>query len=162
MPTLYTYESIVFGWEDGAKPAVRLTVALPRFGIQNAPFRSLPHDSSAPTSDQVHRKEGLSKQSVSILYPITLQFLSNTAARDVPYAHPAAPFELKQESVNKISKPQGSESTPTQVNSGYYHDLWDAPSRFWQPRVRQLEDAEMDAIMVRFYQAYKYSLTSSE
>jgi len=69
------------------------------------------------------------------------------STRDVPYAHPAAPFELKQESVNKISKPQGSESTPTRVNSGYYHDLWDAPSRFWQPKVRQLEDAEMDAIM---------------
>jgi len=63
---------------------------------------------------------------------------------DVPHAHPAAPFGLKQKSVNKISsKPQGS----TQLNTSYYHDFWDAPSRFWKPRVRQLEDAEMDAIM---------------
>jgi len=68
------------------------------------------------------------------------------SAPDVPHAHPAAPFELKQEFVNKMhvsSKPQGS----TQLNTSHYHDFWEAPSRFWKPRVRQLEDAEMDAIM---------------
>ncbi|KAF8803870.1 hypothetical protein BYT27DRAFT_7109315 [Phlegmacium glaucopus] len=74
---------------------------------------------------------------------------------EVPHAHPAAPLELKQkfsEFVNKIisSNPQGSQtktSTSSQINISHYHDFWEAPSRFWKPRVRQLEDKEMDAIM---------------
>jgi len=64
---------------------------------------------------------------------------------DVPHAHPAAPLELKQEFINKISsKLQGPDSASTQNT---YHDFWEAPPRFWKPRVRHMEDEEMDAIM---------------
>jgi len=76
-----------------------------------------------------------------------IRFLGKRAypiAPDVPHAHPAAPLVLKQEFVNKISsKPQGL----TQLNTSHFHDIWEAPSRFWKPKVRQLEDAEVDAVM---------------
>jgi hypothetical protein len=32
---------------------------------------------------------------------------------------------------------------------GVYGEFWDMPSRFWRPRVRELEEAEMEAITVR-------------
>jgi hypothetical protein len=31
---------------------------------------------------------------------------------------------------------------------GVYQEFWEMPSRFWRPRIRELEDAEMDAIVV--------------
>jgi len=77
---------------------------------------------------------------------------------DVPHAHAAAPLELQQQFLNKMnsSNPQGIQTkasakyTSSSVNISHYHDFWEAPSRFWKPRVRRLEDQEMDAIMVEW------------
>ena len=32
-----------------------------------------------------------------------------------------------------------------------YSDFWEAPPRFWKPRVREMSEAEMNAIMVRHF-----------
>ena len=29
-----------------------------------------------------------------------------------------------------------------------FSDFWEAPGRLWQPKVRQLEDVEIDAVLV--------------
>lgn len=96
---------------------------------------------------------------MSIRYAIAFQFLFCTAGPNVPNTHPAAPLELKQKSsefVNEInsSKPQDSQTKGSTESISIYHDFWDAPLRFWKPKVRQLDDEEMDAIMVRLYLVY--------
>jgi len=45
--------------------------------------------------------------------------------------------------------PTGSTSQPTSPESAttIYTEFWQAPPRFWKPRVRELEEEEMEAIM---------------
>lgn len=38
-----------------------------------------------------------------------------------------------------------------------YSHFWEAPSRYWKPRVRELEEWEMEAIMVRLHVVYSYT-----
>jgi hypothetical protein len=41
---------------------------------------------------------------------------------------------------------QSASSGPSKP--GVYQEFWEMPSRFWRPRIRELEEAEMDAIVV--------------
>ncbi|KAF9003417.1 hypothetical protein BDQ17DRAFT_1425373 [Cyathus striatus] len=73
---------------------------------------------------------------------------------EAPHAHPAAPAELREhfgEFLKKIqsSSPSSSQTTgpSSEGTKAVYNDFWEAPSRFWRPRVRELEDTEMEAIM---------------
>ncbi|KAF8164922.1 hypothetical protein B0H34DRAFT_647798 [Crassisporium funariophilum] len=81
---------------------------------------------------------------------------------DVPHAHPAAPTEFKQRFSEWVKSVRSPETAPepvakaspkadtNQSNVSHYDDYWEAPSRFWRPRVRYIEEDEMDAIMVRY------------
>jgi len=72
-------------------------------------------------------------------------------APDTPHPHPAAPLELKQRFSEFLAKMNSSASTQSASSKsvGVYNEFWEAPSRFWKPRIRHLEEAEMNAIMVR-------------
>ena len=67
--------------------------------------------------------------------------------------HPAAPAQLK-ETFSDFLKRYNSPSPPpgrnTQHNSQRvtFKDFWEAPVALWRPRIRQLEDAEIDAVLV--------------
>ncbi|TFK43132.1 hypothetical protein BDQ12DRAFT_674456 [Crucibulum laeve] len=73
---------------------------------------------------------------------------------EAPQAHPAAPAELKNHFADFVKKLEGSAESSSSKSSSkspseaaVFQDFWEAPSRFWKPRVRELEDAEVDAIM---------------
>ena len=61
---------------------------------------------------------------------------------DKPHPHPAAPAELKQKFLKKAEQ-----SISTRHN--VYKEFWESPGLFWQPKVRQLTEAEMESVMVR-------------
>jgi hypothetical protein len=71
-----------------------------------------------------------------------------------PHPHPAAPAELKARFSELLSRRQASEAPPTSdkasTSSSVFNEFWEAPSRFWRPRMRELEQEEIDAVMVRF------------
>jgi small subunit ribosomal protein YMR-31 len=67
--------------------------------------------------------------------------------------HPAAPTQLKETFSNflkKYNSPSPSSGRNAQQNSQglAFKDFWDAPAALWRPKVRQLEDAEIDAVLV--------------
>jgi len=65
--------------------------------------------------------------------------------------HPAAPAELKGRFAEFLAKmnfsPAKSSSGKGSSDVNVYREFWEAPTRFWRPRIRQLTDAEMDSIM---------------
>ncbi|KZT20620.1 hypothetical protein NEOLEDRAFT_1019284, partial [Neolentinus lepideus HHB14362 ss-1] len=65
-----------------------------------------------------------------------------------PHAHPAAPADLKEHFADFL-KNQKKLAAPSGVNVQsvqHYAEFWEAPSQFWSPRVRTLEDWEIDAV----------------
>lgn len=73
---------------------------------------------------------------------------------DTPHAHPAAPPELKKsfsEFVKKFQASADSAPSPTAQSPKtptVFPEFWQAPERFWKPRVRELDENEIDAILV--------------
>jgi small subunit ribosomal protein YMR-31 len=67
--------------------------------------------------------------------------------------HPAAPAQLK-ETFSKFLEKYNSPSPPSANNAQknprqrIFNDFWDAPGHVWRPRIRHLEDAEIDAVLV--------------
>jgi small subunit ribosomal protein YMR-31 len=67
--------------------------------------------------------------------------------------HPAAPAQLKEafsnflEKYNSISQSSGknAQQNPSRL---IFNDFWEAPGHLWRPKIRQLEDAEIDAVLV--------------
>ncbi|KAJ3712265.1 hypothetical protein C8R42DRAFT_687446 [Lentinula raphanica] len=72
-----------------------------------------------------------------------------------PHAHPFAPSEFQNKNYTQFSK-GASESGPSASSSSSssgsksnnaFQEFWEAPERFWKPRVHQLEEVEIDAIL---------------
>ncbi|KAJ7115767.1 hypothetical protein C8R44DRAFT_628625 [Mycena epipterygia] len=62
-----------------------------------------------------------------------------------PHAHPAAPPEFQK----RYSDVAAGPSTETRKGSpGVISEFWEAPERFWRPRIRELEESEIDAVLV--------------
>jgi len=61
-----------------------------------------------------------------------------------PHAHPAAPpeFQKRYSDVAASSSTEGKGKTGSVVG-----EFWQAPERFWRPRVRELEESEIDAVL---------------
>ncbi|KAJ7065922.1 hypothetical protein B0H15DRAFT_958471 [Mycena belliarum] len=62
-----------------------------------------------------------------------------------PHAHPAAPPELQKrfsDSVTALPPSAGKTKAGTVVP-----EYWEAPERFWRPRIRELENAEIEAVL---------------
>ena len=70
------------------------------------------------------------------------------------HPHPAAPSELQQAFSDFVKKFESSSSSVSQSNGAKggtkeaFGEFWEAPARFWRPRIRELEDGEIDAISV--------------
>jgi len=91
------------------------------------------------------------------LYPCRMAYIHTLTAPDTPHPHPAAPAEFKERFSEFLAKMNSSGASPktsstkpsSSGNVNTFDQFWEAPSRFWQPRVRDMSEAEMDAIMVR-------------
>ncbi|KAJ7695197.1 hypothetical protein B0H17DRAFT_1056775 [Mycena rosella] len=61
-----------------------------------------------------------------------------------PHAHPAAPPEFQQRysGVAAVSSDVGKSTSKSVVS-----EFWEAPDRFWRPRIRELEESEIDAVL---------------
>lgn len=78
---------------------------------------------------------------------------------EAPHAHPAGPAEYKahfSDSLKKFqsggSKSQSSgatqEAQTASKDTGAYEEFWQAPPRLWNPRIRNISEEEMDAVLV--------------
>jgi len=69
---------------------------------------------------------------------------------DPQHAHPAAPEELKKsfgEFLKKFQSPVkagGNESSP---GRHVYQEYWEAPSKFWNGRLKTMSEEEIDAVL---------------
>ncbi|KAF8216338.1 hypothetical protein K438DRAFT_1657513, partial [Mycena galopus ATCC 62051] len=61
-----------------------------------------------------------------------------------PHAHPAAPPEF-QKRYSDVAAPSSADSKGKTGSA--VSEFWLAPDRFWRPRVRELEDSEIDAVL---------------
>lgn len=70
------------------------------------------------------------------------------------HPHPAAPVQLKEAFSDFLQKykshlsPSSSKSIRQNPRGLMFNDFWEAPGHLWQPKIRHLEDAEIDAILV--------------
>ncbi|KAH9995165.1 hypothetical protein BJV74DRAFT_769949 [Russula compacta] len=70
------------------------------------------------------------------------------------HPHPAAPAQLKEAFSGFLEKYRGhfsplpSKSTQHSSRGPIFNDFWEAPEHFTQPKIRQLEDSEIDAVLV--------------
>jgi small subunit ribosomal protein YMR-31 len=76
---------------------------------------------------------------------------AGAAGPDMPHAHPAAPSELKKSfsDFGRTFEATSSSSPLKTHRKDVFPEFWEAPDRFWRPKVRELEAAEIDAILVR-------------
>jgi small subunit ribosomal protein YMR-31 len=68
--------------------------------------------------------------------------------------HPAAPTQFKEafsdflERYKNFSFPSTSSSNGKSSGRPIFNEFWDAPEYLWRPKVRKLEDSEIDAVLV--------------
>jgi len=66
--------------------------------------------------------------------------------------HPAAPAQLKEafsdflEKYKNFSLPSTSSSNGQSSGRPTFNEFWEAPEYLWRPKVRKLEDSEIDAV----------------
>jgi len=95
-----------------------------------------------------------------VLSTFIVHYPNPCTAPEAPHPHPAAPTEFKQrfsqfqEARNKSSETVKAEDHSNNV----YSEFWEAPARFWKPRVRYIEEEEMNAIMVRCTHVARFHL----
>lgn len=77
------------------------------------------------------------------------------AEPETQHAHPAAPLELQKSFSEFLKKFEASSSSPSSLSNGgeksgsnVFGEFWEAPVRFWQPRIREIDLAETEAISV--------------
>jgi small subunit ribosomal protein YMR-31 len=67
--------------------------------------------------------------------------------------HPAAPAQVK-EAFSDFLKKYKSFSFPSESSEGHsqqklrFNEFWEAPEYLWRPKISQLEDSEIDAVLV--------------
>ena len=72
-------------------------------------------------------------------------------APDVQHAHPAAPEELKRsfgEFLKKFQSPARTNGGGSNSGAHVYQQYWEAPSRYWNNRVKKISEEEIDAVLV--------------
>ncbi|KAL9712409.1 hypothetical protein Ac2012v2_003647 [Leucoagaricus gongylophorus] len=70
------------------------------------------------------------------------------SATEVPHPHPAASPEFREHFADFLKKQLDQASDPICRQRGMtFRYSWEAPLCFWNPRVRELQDLEMEAIM---------------
>ncbi|KAF9265516.1 hypothetical protein L218DRAFT_812712, partial [Marasmius fiardii PR-910] len=69
---------------------------------------------------------------------------------EAPHIHPAAPAELRNKNFSDFStssKFQASSPSSSSSSSKVFKEFWEAPERLWKPKVRELEEWEIDAVL---------------
>jgi small subunit ribosomal protein YMR-31 len=64
--------------------------------------------------------------------------------------HPAAPTQLKEAFSDFLEKYKNFSFSSTGSSNGkrqMFNEFWEAPEYVWQPKVRKLEDSEIDAVL---------------
>lgn len=67
------------------------------------------------------------------------------------HAHPAAPEELKKlfgEFLKKFQSSTKAVSNGSTSGAQVYQEYWEAPSKYWNSRVKSISDEEIDAVLV--------------
>ena len=88
-----------------------------------------------------------------------MNLVSNAIEPEAPHAHPAAPAEYKKNFSDFLKKfnssssasASGSKSPSSKArkeDTGAFEEFWQAPTRIWNPRVRNVSEEEMDAVLV--------------
>lgn len=89
------------------------------------------------------------------LVPVSL-FLFNIffAGPQPQLPHPAAPAEFKEAFPNFLEKYKNFSLSSTNSSNGkssgkpIFNEFWEAPEYLWQPKIRNLEESEIDAVLV--------------
>jgi len=69
----------------------------------------------------------------------------------VQHAHPAAPEELKRSFTDFLKKFQSTVRTNGRGSSSgahVYQEFWEAPSKYWNSRLKTISEEEVDAVLV--------------
>ncbi|KAF9446727.1 hypothetical protein P691DRAFT_672925 [Macrolepiota fuliginosa MF-IS2] len=68
---------------------------------------------------------------------------------EAPHPHPAAPVELREHFTDFVKNRQSLNTTVSEAKADgtSYAHFWEAPSKYWKPRGRELDESEMEAIM---------------
>jgi len=70
---------------------------------------------------------------------------------EAPHAHPFAPAEFQSKNYTQFSKAGGggksNSSGSSEPSVTVFKEFWEAPEKFWKPRVHQLDEVEIDAIL---------------
>ncbi|KAI9459042.1 hypothetical protein F5148DRAFT_312440 [Russula earlei] len=67
--------------------------------------------------------------------------------------HPAAPAHLKEafssflETYKSLLSPASNKAPQRNQRGLTFNDFWEAPEPLWRPKIRHLEDAEIDAVL---------------
>ena len=88
--------------------------------------------------------------------PASVLVLSMLSGPQPQRPHPAAPAQLKEAFSDFLEKYKNFSSLPgisknhSQQNSRglRFNEFWEAPEHLWRPKINQLEDSEIDAVLV--------------
>jgi small subunit ribosomal protein YMR-31 len=72
---------------------------------------------------------------------LSLLPLQPVSLPEQPHSHPAAPAGLM---------PSPASSTTPSASGNAFKEFWQLPERIWHPRHRELQEAEIEAILVMF------------
>ncbi|THU82887.1 hypothetical protein K435DRAFT_439500 [Dendrothele bispora CBS 962.96] len=68
---------------------------------------------------------------------------------ETPHSHPFVPAELRERNFADFAKEIKSSGSSKQSGSkNVFNEFWEAPQHLWNPRIHELEEAEIEAIMV--------------
>jgi len=76
---------------------------------------------------------------------------NRSVAPNVQRAHPAAPEELKRSFTDFLKKFQSSmrkNGSGSSSGASVYQEYWEAPSKYWNSRVKTISEEEIDAVLV--------------
>ena len=80
------------------------------------------------------------------------------------HAHPAAPEELKKsfgEFLKKFQSPVRTNGNGSSSGARVYQEYWEAPSRYWNSRVKKISEEEIDAVLVSVHHPHLFRAHSS-
>ena len=72
------------------------------------------------------------------------------------HAHPAAPEEFKksfEEFLKKFQSPVKANGDRSSSGAYVYQEYWEAPSKYWNSRMKTISEEEIDAVLVGVYQS---------
>lgn len=127
----------------------------PEVRSQTSAFKSCIRHSALHTSHLFPSLGNANGHLVSFRPLLVSFFVFRTVTGPQPQRpHPAAPAQFKEafsdflEKYKKFSFPLTSSSNGQSSGRKIFNEFWEAPEYLWRPKLRQLEDSEIDAVSV--------------